>query len=449
MAGFKQRSVLSKLAILSVAGLVLGLIVVVGMYYSARARLNGRLNALATAGMPTTGSELNDFYKVPADQPDTTQLWLEACKAVSTPEFNDATKTLPIIGIADDIPPMGEEWTAQAETASTLKTAVPGELAAVRKAAEMGGKVRFPVDFRQGYNTILSNTQQLRVVARLLQLDAHIAARQGDSQRVLDDIQGLLAASEALAMEPILVSQLVRYAIHNMAVITTEKLVPHCQFSDQQLLELQAHLMRADLRDGFKRALIGERAICVKAIGKASVPFGTDNQLIALDIFEAAIETMDKSGISINEWQEQEEARFNALSVSSISKFRHRGVLLTIPAIPNAADAVLRSDARRRCAVLAVAAQRKKLRDGSYPVGLPAAEFLGVHMDASEDPYNGRKMLVVEDGASLTYYSVGKNEADDGGSVNLDAHAPLDCGLRLPKLPAQKDASPAGSAVLK
>jgi len=445
----KQRSVSSKLTLIGGGIFVAGLAVVAFLYFSTRSTLTNRIQALQQAGMPTSGSELNDFYMVPSEVPDTTQFWVAACNAVQARGFNEATKGLPVLGVADAIPPVGEEWPLQAKSVTAVETTLAKELAIVRKAVAMGGLARFPIDFRQGVKTSLNNTQQMRSVARLLQLDAHVAARQGDSQRVIDDIRGVLTTSEALAVEPTLISQLIRLAIHNMAIITAQELIPHCKCSDQQLLGLQQHLMHADLRDGLRRGFMGERAIGIELVGGfAPGPFRAENQLIAMDFYEEAIERAAAPGVDIKKWQEGQKQRIQALTQGTLSKFRFRGVLMALPATAQAATAFVRSEASRRCLLLALAAQRQRLRDGKYPTSLPDETLMGAESSVTEDPFTGKPMLTKSDKATLTYYSVGPDGMDDGGDVDAQDHNPSDIGFCVPKL-ADDESAPAGSAVVK
>lgn len=144
------------------------------------------------------------FYRVPDDVTDTTKLWVAAIRAVKSCGLYQRAPTLLFIGNVD-APEMGQAW-ADMEAAEELLAELDDELALIHVAADAGGAVRFSVDFSQGINILLPDTQAASDVARFLALDAVVNARRGQSDRVARDLVAIFALSDALKFEPCLIS---------------------------------------------------------------------------------------------------------------------------------------------------------------------------------------------------------------------------------------------------
>ncbi|MSR56693.1 MAG: hypothetical protein EXS05_03345 [Planctomycetaceae bacterium] len=138
--------------------------------------MNSELTALKVQGLPTTGSEINDFYFVPRDVADTTDLWVSAIDAVQAAKLWGRTGSLLFAEtVTKTIPDPGESWVELDEVRNRLGE-LASEMQAIRRAAAAGGQVRFPVDFSPGIHALLTHTQHSRKLARLLSLDAFVSA---------------------------------------------------------------------------------------------------------------------------------------------------------------------------------------------------------------------------------------------------------------------------------
>lgn len=432
MSERKQQSGSRNILVWITGALLVGVGLLAFVFLSSQSDLEARVAALRKAGMPMNGEELNDFYVVPADVPDSTLEWQAACELVRSKTFADAVSGLPILGQGEDIPPPGETWEQFEQSKTAIESTIDTELAAVRKAVAAGGRARFQVDFRNGMDTLLTDTQEMRTHARLLALDANIAAHEGDAQRVIDDIRGMLAVSEAMAEEPMVISHLVRMAIVSMAIDQAQKLLPHCECTDSQLARLQAAMFQIDLRRGLRRGYIGERAIGLDFIGELSTPFAASNQHEALDVYEEGIESHEMSWKETREWQNKVDTELQNLSGGFISRIRYRGVLMALPALAQVSTATFRTEADQRCMVIALGAMRQKLRDGEYPRSMPDANLLPNADIVTKDPFSDQPMLVKTHDGNTTFYSIGENETDDGGSVEPEKGRALDVGFRVP-----------------
>src|SRR5262249_57314043 len=110
----------------------------------------------------------------------------------------------------------------------------------------------------------------------------------------------------------------------------------------------------------------------------------------------------------------------------------------------------LRGKAGLRCAVVGLALERCRLRDGRWPNSL-ADVPRDILADIPLDPFDGKPLKYTRRGDGVTVYSVGADGRNDGGRVidGPDAKAPgTDVGFRLydPKARALPAARPPGEA---
>jgi hypothetical protein len=124
----------------------------------------------------------------------------------------------------------------------------------------------------------------------------------------------------------------------------------------------------------------------------------------------------------------------------------HRGSSIvalgsTIPAIVElslrGALSIATADARARCAVVAVAIERFRIKTGRTPGAL--AELTPAYLDAIPlDPFGTQPLRYLANGAGYSVYSVGMNGKDDGGNFEVAPSGPWtatnpspDIGLRI------------------
>ncbi len=411
------------------------------VWYANHAAITARLDSLRAEGLPTNVAELNEFYRVPVGVANTTGTWVEVIDGVSapTPEQTEVMKDLPIVGEGPTpIPPPGTQW-AQLDAVAELLAGFEDELKLARAEAGSNGQVRFPVDFSAGFNTLLEYTQNSRQAARILLLDAHVAAHRGDDARALQDVRAMFALSDALRGEPVLISQLVRIAIHAIGCDTVDKLLPHCDWDDDDLASLETAIGTAEFSKEATRALYGERVLLLTELDRMTLgPLRGDSKQTALDFFDQSIAAFDGTPAEIFQYRDQINAFSNQrqkglMAVDSI-------VLQLLPAVDAVIVATARATARQRFTNAAIAAKRYRLTQGQFPESLSAIppELLGPTGESASklvDPFDGRPLRYRVESSRIVIYSIGSDEVDDGGDCveKPDAPAPPDMGIVLPK----------------
>ena len=287
----------NRLLMVGFAAVVLISLVVLALFamYSS-SRLNQRIAELRSQGLPTNAVELNAYYSVPPDVTDTTELWIAATTAVKNAGISQRAVKIPIVGLGPTpIPEPGQAW-AELEISRTFLEELDSELQLIRRAADAGGMVRYPIDFTAGLDAVLTAQQEVRVLTRLLTLSSHVHAHAGQDSEVLKDVSGIFAVSDSLRGDPILISELVRIATHAIGCDLTADMLPHCKWTDEELESLQVAIGRADFRREMLKAFHGERAQCLTAIDTSPlILFRDGNKLKAIEFIGESTEGLATS----------------------------------------------------------------------------------------------------------------------------------------------------------
>jgi hypothetical protein len=419
-----------------ISACVVGLLCVpVAIWVNEFQTLESELAMLRDAGLPTNGAELNDFYVVPEGELDTTDLWLKAIHGLADSNLKMRGRHLPFV--SDGAAPISvEEWD-ELDNARTFLAEFNNNLKLIHDAADAGGVVRFPVDFSEGVGTLPPETEESRTVTRLLQLDAHVAAHDGDGHRVLHDILSMFALSDALQAEPCMISQFIRMFHYMIGCHTIQTLLPQCQWNDEQLATLQRAVGNAQFREGLRIGLYGEQAIILTAIEEMPQLLVTSDKRVALPLFQMAIDAAERP------WPEaiREQRKILALLAPDDHTFwstmRVYIVQMLFPATDSFTVAAANREAEQRCTITAIAAERHRLKYGQLPQSLSdIADKLfpdGAQRPADliTDPFTGQQLHYLISDTQITVYSVSENGTDDGGIISSEQGQPPDVGFAL------------------
>ncbi len=117
----------------------------------------------------------------------------------------------------------------------------------------------FPIAYEDGPATLLPHLAKIKELTTVFTLRAVARLESGQPDGALDDFRAALVLAESAKDEPLMISQLVRYACLQIALQTLwEGQVRHL-WSDSQLQEFQDRLGAIDMLPGMRRALAGER----------------------------------------------------------------------------------------------------------------------------------------------------------------------------------------------
>jgi len=410
-------------------------------------RAEAELAKIRELGQPVTAEDLNAFYETPPPELDCTRFWLAALKPLDGPAFHASKEALPILGIRSDIPPPGETWPKEVEVVQFLET-YKNSMEQLHDAADRGGAARYDGDFYH-YSAYVENVQGSFYGARMLALEAHLRAHQGDAAGAADSLVAVFKLGVSLEYEPMSLSQVVKLVVDRSGLERLQSLLPHVAFADEDLRRLRTNLQRIDYDRGLHRALLGERVTGVIAfqdpgyvdgvLGRGSnlslawkVTQGEDLAKY-LTFMARLIEAAERPWPSIRDEVAIVDNELNSLDDDRLfAQFRHRltGSLL-LWSIREHVDVVARSASEVAAADAALAAEQFRRGHGRLPEDLNelVPEFLE---SVPLDRYDGQPLRYVVREAECLIYSVGEDGVDDGGDIDFPLRGlPLDLGFRL------------------
>jgi hypothetical protein len=288
--------------------------------------------------------------------------------------------------------------------------------------------------------TLLPDVQESRQIATMLDFEAERLAADGRHGAALQLVPAMLNVGRSMDGEPFLISALVRIAIDSIAARRAERSLA-LGAPAGGLAEVQAALLKEAEGDVFATPIRGERACldrlftnirngtvpatAVFALAELSIGSGHPNPERDLAAWAyrpfltndhaVCLETMNEYCAVVKLPEHQQRTVLRAVPLPQ----RTRGSILTsllLPAISKMHDASLRHKAALRCAAVGLAVERFRQKYGRWPEIL--AEIPPTILSAlPPDPFDGQPLRYARRPDGVTIYSIGLDEADDGGNV--------------------------------
>jgi hypothetical protein len=244
-------------------------------------------------------------------------------------------------------------------------------------------------DYRMGIDATLPHLNQCRRLAKLLNAEAAVSTRQGDSKRAQLALESGLSLSQRLANESTVVGLLVHQAVDAIMLDALEVDFRATELPNPDSM-LQC-LKRRNYYDSLKQALYGDGAI-------------------SIDAFDRALSQSNWLTLTVTGRLRKDETYFLqrlTQSVNTTSKPFHeiKGELEDpvppwavvsaswIPSLPRARSAVEHSRARIELARTAIELRKYRAAHGSYPQA----------WEMPIDPFTGRPMGYLRNGGILIW----------------------------------------------
>jgi hypothetical protein len=413
---------------------------------------------------------------------------VEAGRAVIPAERNSAevamaaTKMMPKLWPVWDHPPAQEPPEAalkrevlreslwdlepQRQLSQVQITALRVEMERAKAARDEARKLayltegRYPITYSDDWiGTLMPHLQGTREIANLLAWDVVLRAQDKEADGALESCRAIFNTGRSVGDEPFIISELVRIALRAVAVGKVERALAQGQPSDAALAELQKLLEKEEAERLTLTALRGERAGFdhlleafqtgrktltdrdLKALSGLNRSSGEDReQLEAMDLRvpglipaqRAAMLRYMNQGVEIAKLPpEQQQKEFAQWDASA--KDQPALVCLLAPAVSKIIAADQRARAQLRCAAAALAAERYRLKRGSWPTGWDSLVTTACLREVPVDVFDGKPLRLkrVKDG--LVIYSVGPDGEDNGGNLDRTNPTPKgkDLGFRL------------------
>jgi len=396
------------------------------VFFVWRARLRrdveSRLDAIRAAGLPATAAELNEWYGAVPPEENAATVYIEAFDAIAVLTAK----------VADQLPLWGtrtyEPDEAYPEDVRAAITAFLADNARTLGLLHQGAALprsRYPMDLSAGYGGVrFEHHGKLGIAAKILAVEAALAAEMGDPDQAADSMLALLALTRSLATEPAMRSHWNRMQIQRLAYGFLERLLHRVQFTDPQLARLADALLEADDPEAFYQTLVGERCFALSAMDYTTWPTrgGQTVVLFALDVagiidlalvtyLDMAAEVMAVASAPMAELVAC-EARLEARIEES--GWIPRRFLYMFQPVSGMRRSLAFGDASLRCARTALAVERYRLARNALPDALDALvpDFIEA---VPEDPFDDQPLRYRLAQPGYVVYSVSHDGADDGG----------------------------------
>ena len=324
----------------------------------------------------------------------------------------------------------------------------------LRRATALSGS-RFPLNYNreQPFAILLPHLAPLKGCAVALRLRTLAELEAGQSQAALDDIGLALRLTEKIRSEPFLISQLVRIAMFQITQQAVWEGLANHRWTDAQLAELDRRLTSFDFISDYLAAMRGENACQAASIDALRHRPGLldcfgdvgDNDSIRLGDLRGQLipsgwfyqNELRSSQFILEQFlpiaqlnQQAFSPRLASQANQSLNAMRPTPYTvickMLLPGLTKSAHKFAFAQASVNLARCAAALERHRLATGKYPETLDALapKFIS---KVPPDPIGGQPLHYrCTDAEHFVLYSIGWNEADDGGHVRTSKSGSVD-----------------------
>ena len=424
----KKRRVPRKLIVAAVIVLVLaGGFAAWRVHCSALVR--EQLEAIQAAGYAVTLEELDARYPVPVE--NTADVYWQAFdNYVEASEEEGAL--LPIVGEAA-LPPLGTPMPEE------MRRPVEQYVAANREALDLLHKAgqmkecRFAGDLTMGADLLLPHLEKLRQGARMLSAEALMYAERGDGARAMASVRSSLAIGRFLSGEPTMLDLLVHVAADAITIDALERVMSLIPIPEEDAVNLQDALAGNEVPDQLARCLAGEiffqHWFFTRPLSERASGLGIARPYVLLldatglsDIDFATCLGLMREIVGVAEKPHPDRLRaMRAFDLDNRIESLPNSYMMTrrlMPTCVRATEEDAKDAARLRAARVALAVERYRRTRGPLPETL--SDLVPDFLDAvPQDPFDGEPLRYKRLEVGYVVYSVGPNEADDGGNGRM------------------------------
>ena len=289
-------------------------------------------------------------------------------------------------------------------------------------------------------------------VMRLLQHDAIRRADERDTEGAAESCQALLNIIQTINDAPGLMAYLIRAAGQSKAIGAIERTLGHGEVSEPRLKQLQAALAHEAEFNGLYHNLRGERAMIHQLyamVREGKVPLSKLNQGMnanrgkfgwIYDLFPSSVlgdhaENLRGLNELVEASKRKDEAQAAAFAVLEKKMLNNPSPFAASagPILGMVSSEHPIAQARLRCAVAAIAAERYRIANNRWPSSADELVKSGLLKEIYNDPFDGQPLRWKRTATGIIIYSVGPDRTDNGGKLNRSGgQAPgTDIGFEL------------------
>ena len=231
----------------------------------ASSKYKGELAKIKSLGEPTTFADLNTWHKAVPAANNSALAYLETRKSIPPwgPVDSAYLKAQNVLKRSKNYNP------STLRIHPTLMPSVRAKLIARNahiqqllnfySTSPANQPARFPVDWNNGWNTLLPHLAPLKKDSNLLITRSRIFADAGNAGEAIRSILAVHRLAHLLEGEPIMISVLVQQALCYIADEQIERLLNQFALNDAQLLALHQSIASFNVPTQYANAFIGER----------------------------------------------------------------------------------------------------------------------------------------------------------------------------------------------
>ena len=295
---------------------------------------------------------------------------------------------------------------------------------------------QFAVNWQDGAAALFPHFAQMRPMAKLLEANALLEARDGDMDEAVRSVELSFKVSRSLKDDPSLIGQLVRIAIVKRSSQSLREILQYGNISEAQAKQLNSTLSQTDMLPSFDRAMQGERCfglwgfqlvrhdptsiqditggpgstrrhtVLWNALGDVWRPVSYADELAYLRMIKHETDLMRRPYRDV----------YDKLELKDPSTRLPRYAILSRIMLPVFARATASRDtgvAEIAGSRIVLGLQAYKDRYGYYPANLKALKSqLG--WEVPTDPFTGKDFVYRPVGNGFLLYGVGQDFKDDG-----------------------------------
>ena len=266
---------------------------------------------------------------------------------------------------------------------------------------------------RELLDTEMERLQRIRSCARILDFKAEVLAAQGKPDQALQASMEIFKLCDTFETNPTFMAHLLRCACRGIAIRSAYKILSKHDVAADSRGQLDELLDNFEASDGYRWALISERAVglsLLKDMGNFQLAL---NGMTYLDSFEAELEQCDKEAF------ERDLAFENNIKNKTGPNVSPTETILPAMSSLRIANSRIKSQVRGLRIVNALTRNPESVDkeiDQAYLLSIRVPQPMTI------DTMNGQPMQVKlmkdQTGVQWMVYSVGEDLVDDGGSQN-------------------------------
>ena len=307
-------------------------------------------------------------------------------------------------------------------------------------------------------NMLLPHIQSFRKAARILIVDSRYANQQGDTERIVKNIESIMGLSQQAADSNLLICKLVGLSVERLGFeLLDELLAKHSQpFTQNQLVRLQEAIQR--VIQGFDFSLSGERILMldmiqrvytnngqgdgritkqglaildisrellVERIGGGRFSYWLANKILTGPIALFSIATRRETTQQMEDWLLSTELKLKSPVYEKTfwdnlgaevrqAAIKHPILGFLFPDSGGIHQNILKARASRTGASMALAVYQYRVRNGQWPASADAL-LDGFLESLPLDPQSGKPLKYSRQGDGFVIYGVGLDGEDNGG----------------------------------